>query len=237
MPVSDRRRRPEQNQLLRALPRIEYQRLLPELRDVSLPHGRVLFEPRARITHVYVPQHCVVSLLAPIAGEPGVEAAIVGNEGMVGLSIFLGADTSTMQAIAQIPDDARRLTVQAFRHALTRGTALRRIMLRYTDTVLSQIAQCAACNQRHRVEQRCARWFLMAHDRVGADQFALTQEFLGQMLDVKRPTVSAAAQRLQAAGAIRYRRGHVTVTDRVRLERAACACYRIIVEDYARAFG
>ena len=237
MPTSGAPRREERNQLLLALPRADYELLRPDLRDISLPHGEVLFEPQQRITHVYFPQHCVVSLLTPIAGESSVEVAIVGNEGMVGVGIFLGTGTSSMRAVSQVPDDARRLTVAAFRRALARGPALRRIMLRYTDTVVSQISQCAACNQRHCVEQRCARWFLMAHDRVGADQFALTQEFLGQMLDVQRPTVSTAAHRLQAMGAIRYRRGHVTVTDRSRLERASCVCYRAMVDDYARAFA
>lgn len=155
MPASDSSGRPEQNRLLLALPRADYERLQADLRDVFLPHGHVLFEPRERITHVYFPQHCVVSLLTPIADEPGVEVAIVGNEGMVGLNVFLGSDTATMRAIAQIPDDARRLTVEAFRRSMARGTEFRRIMLQYTDAMLRQLARCAACNQSHRVEQRC----------------------------------------------------------------------------------
>lgn len=230
-------RRLEQNQLLLALPRSDYERLRPELREVSLPHGTVLFEPRERITHVYFPQECVVSLLTPMHDGPGVEVAIVGKEGMVGVSVFLGTDRSSMQAVSQVADGARRLTVAAFRRALAWGTAFQRIMLRYTETILDQVAQCAACNQRHRVEQRCARWFLMTHDRVGDDQFSLTQEFLGQMLDVERPTVSAAARQLQAAGAIRYSRGRVTVTSRASLEEASCPCYRLMLQDYARAFA
>jgi len=227
----------EQNQLLLALPRADYKELQKDLQDVTLPQGRVLFESRKRITHVYFPQQCVISLVAPIDGEKGVEVAIVGNEGMAGLSVFLGVDTASIQAVIQIPDAAKRLTVAAFRRALARGTAMRRLMLRYSDAMLSQLAQCSACNQRHRVVQRCARWFLMTHDRVGDDQFLLTQEFLGQMLDVERPTVSRAARQLQAAGAIRYSRGRVTVTNRASLEGAACGCYRLIVQDYARAFA
>jgi CRP-like cAMP-binding protein len=237
MPASDSFRRPEKNQLLKALPQADYERLETDLREVFLSHGRVLFEPSERITHVYFPQHSVVSLLTPIAEEPGVEVAIVGNEGMVGLSVFLGSDIATMQAIAQIPDGARSLTVEAFRQSIARGTAFRRIMLRYTEAMVRQLARCSACNQRHRAEQRCARWLLMAHDRVGADHFTLTQESLGKMLDVKRPTVSAAARHLQAAGAIRYSRGRVTIADRARLERATCGCYRALVDDYARAFS
>ncbi len=237
MPTSDAPRRLELNQLLLALPRADYKELQKDLQDVTLPRGRVLFESRERITHVYFPQQCVISLVAPIDGERGVEVAIVGNEGMAGLSVFLGVDTASIQAVIQIPDAARRLTVAAFRRALARGTAMRRIMLRYTDSMLSQIAQCAACNQRHRVVQRCARWFLMTHDRVGDDEFSLTQEFLGQMLDVERPTVSAAARQLQAAGAIHYTRGRVTVTNRASLEGAACPCYKLLVQDYKRAFA
>jgi CRP-like cAMP-binding protein len=142
-------RHPEQNQLLRALPRSEYRRLLPDIQEVSLANGRVLFEARERIAHVYFPQHCVVSLLTVVDDEPGVEVAIVGNEGMVGLSVFLGAASATNRAVSQVPDGARRLTVAAFRRALSRGPALRRILLRYADTMLSQIAQSAACIQRH----------------------------------------------------------------------------------------
>lgn len=237
MSTSDAPRRLEQNQLLLALPRADYKELQKDLQDVTLPHGRVLFDARKRITHVYFPQRCVISLVAPIEGEKGVEVAIVGNEGMAGLGVFLGVDTASIQAVIQIPDAAKRLTVAAFRRALARGTAMRRLMLRYSDAMLSQLAQCSACNQRHRVVQRCARWFLMTHDRVGDDQFLLTQEFLGQMLDVERPTVSRAARQLQAAGAIRYSRGRVTVTNRASLEGAACSCYRVIVQDYARAFA
>ena len=237
MRPSDARREPEQNRLLRALPPAEYNQTLPGLQDVTLSHGQVLFETGERIDHVYFPQRAVVSLLAPVVDSAGVEIAIIGNEGMVGLSVFLGTATAQSRAVSQVPDGARRLTVAAFLRALSRGVALRRIMLRYADTLLGQVAQCAACNQRHSVTQRCARWFLMAHDRVGADRFALTQEFLGQMLDVGRPSVSLAARQLQAAGAIRYSRGHVTVTNRARLEGAACSCYGAIVRDYARAFS
>ncbi|HTL95005.1 MAG TPA: Crp/Fnr family transcriptional regulator [Gemmatimonadaceae bacterium] len=237
MSTSEASRHLERNQLLLALPRTDYKELQRDLQDVTLPQGRVLFQARERITHVYFPQRCVISLVAPIDGEKGVEVAIVGSEGMAGLSVFLGVDTASIQAVSQIPDAARRLTVAAFRRALARGTAMRRIMLRYTDALLSQLAQCSACNQRHRVVQRCARWFLMTHDRVGDAQFSLTQEFLGQMLDVERPTVSAAARQLQAAGAIQYSRGRVTVTNRASLEGAACTCYRLLVQDYARAFA
>jgi len=226
----------ERNRLLQALPAAEYDAMCADLRDVTLAHGAVLFEARAVVTHVYFPQGCVVSLLTPIDDGPPVEVGLVGNEGMAGLSVFLGGRVATTQAVLQVPDGASRMTAAAFRRALVRGPGLPALMRSYARTMLGQIAQNAACNQRHLVGPRCARWLLMAHDRVGADHFTLTQAFLGQMLGVERATVSLAAQALHALGVIRYARGHVTVTDRVGLEAASCGCYGVITADYARAF-
>jgi CRP-like cAMP-binding protein len=233
---------PERNLLLLALPAADYEALLPDLHAVTLAQGAVLFEARARITHVYFPQGCVVSLLTPADSGPAVEVGLVGNDGMAGVSVFLGGRTATTQAVLQVPDGMSRngmsrMSSAAFIRALARGPALGRLMQAYTRTLIGQIAQGAACNQRHHVGPRCARWLLMTHDRVGADRFALTQEFLGQMLGVQRPTVSLAAQELQALGLIRYARGQVTIADRGGLEAAACACYAVIEADYARAFA
>jgi CRP-like cAMP-binding protein len=228
---------PERNLLLLALPAADYGALLPDLHAVTVAHGAVLCEARARITHVYFPQGCVVSLLTPADDGPAVEVGLVGNEGMVGLSLFLGGRNATTQAVLQVPDGLSRMSAAAFVRALARGPTLHRLMQAYTRTLLGQIAQGLACNQRHLVGPRCARWLLMAHDRVGADRFTLTQEFLGQMLGVQRPTVSLAAQGLQSLGLIRYVRGQVTVTDRAGLEAAACGCYGLIEADYARAFA
>jgi CRP-like cAMP-binding protein len=151
--------------------------------------------------------------------------------------VFLGGRTSTTQAVLQVPDGAWRMTAAAFDRALGRGPALHRIMQAYARTVLGQVAQAVACNQRHLVGQRCARWLLMTHDRVGDDRFLLTQEFLGQMLGAQRTTVSLAAQQLHALGAIRYVRGRVTVLDRAELEAASCGCYAAVEADYASAFA
>jgi CRP-like cAMP-binding protein len=231
------RRPTERNRLLLALPKADYRALLPDLEPVVLAHGAVLFEARSRIRHVYFPQHCVISLLAAAGDGPGVEVGLIGNEGMAGLSVFLGADMSATQAVLQIPDGASRMEVGAFIHAVGRRTSLQQVLRRYTQSVFSQVTQCLACNQRHAVGPRCARWLLMAHDRVGADRFALTHEFLGQMLGAQRPTVSITAHRLQERGLIRYTRGIVTVLDRAGLETAACTCYDDMVGDYARAFA
>ena len=228
---------PERNRLLLALPAADYGELLPDLHAVTLAQGEVLFEARARIAHVYFPQGCVVSLLTPADDGPAVEVGLVGNDGMVGISVFLGGRTATTQAVLQVPDGASRMSVAAFGRALARSPALHRLMQAYARTLIGQIAQGAACNQRHVVTQRCARWLLMAHDRVGADRFTLTQQFLGQMLGVQRPTVSLAAQQLQALGLIRYARGQVTIADRAGLEATACGCYGMIEADYASAFA
>ena len=227
----------ERNRLLLALPGADYRALLPDLEAVVLPHGAVLFEARDRLTHIYFPQRCVVSLLTAAGDGPGVEVGLVGNEGMVGISAFLGSNTATTQAVLQIPDGAWRMEVRAFDRAVARQSSLRQVLQRYTRTVLSQVTQVLACNQRHAVSPRCARWLLMAHDRVGADRFELTQEFLGQMLGARRPTVSITAHALQTLGLIRYTRGMITVVDRVGLESASCTCYDAMEADYARAFA
>ena len=151
--------------------------------------------------------------------------------------MFLGGTSATTQAVLQVPDGAWRMDVAAFRRAVRRSSELRRVMLRYSRTLFGQVSRVLACNQRHAVSPRCARWLLMAHDRVGGDRFTLTQAFLGQMLGAGRPTVSVTANGLQALGLIRYSRGRITVTDRVGLEAAACACYGAIQNDYARAFA
>ncbi len=237
MPTTPAPRPAERNRLLLALPRSTYRALLPDLEAVILPHGAVLFEARAEITHIYFPQRCVISLLTAADEGPGVEVALIGNEGMAGLSVFLGAGSSTTQAVLQVPDGAWRMDVGAFGRAIAHEPSLHDVLKRYTQSVISQVAQGLACNQRHAVAPRCARWLLMAHDRVGADRFALTQEFLGQMLGARRPTVSVTAQGLQTLGLIRYTRGMVTVLDRAGLESAACTCYGVMEADYARAFG
>lgn len=180
--------------------------------------------------HVHFPTGCVISLVTYLEDGPPVEIATVGLEGMVGLPVFLGSDTMPSRAFGQVPGDSLRVTAAAFRAEVERNGPLVRVLNRYTQALLNQVAQTTACNRVHIVEQRCARSLLQTQDRVGSDQFA-------QMLGVRRSGVSAAAGMLQKAGLIRYARGHVTVLDRSGLESAACECYRVIKREFDRLLG
>ncbi len=234
MSVSDAFHVPLQNRLLAALPLDDYERLRPWLELVDLTTRQVLYKPHESITHVYFPRNCLVSLVTLMDDSTAIEVATVGNDGMVGLPVYLGTDRSADQAICQVPGTAFRIEAAAFRAQLGALSPLHRILQAYTLALLTLTSRTAACNRIHSMEQRCARWLLMTHDRVGADEFQLTQEFLAQMLGVRRATVNGAAGVLQRAGWIRYRRGQVTVVDRDGLEGACCGCYRVIADEFAR---
>jgi CRP-like cAMP-binding protein len=222
------------NRLLDSLPRPDLERLRPHLEAVSVGVKHVVYEPNGPIKHVYFPINCVISLVTYLEDGASVEMATIGLEGMVGLPIFLGTDTMPSRAFGQVPGDALRITAAAFTEEIQRNGPLVRVLNRYTQALFNQVAQTTACNRVHLVEQRCARWLLQTHDRVGSDQFSLTQEFLAQMLGVRRTGVSAAAGLLQKAGLIRYARGRITVLDRPGLESAACECYRVIKREFDR---
>jgi CRP-like cAMP-binding protein len=220
----------EQNRLLRTLPAGSYEQLLLRLEPVRLRLGHVLWEPREPISRVVFPRNCVVSLVVPLPNTRAVEAATVGREGMAGVPIALGATSTTMRAIVQVEGDALWMDAESLVEVMADDPALTRTLLRYAQALQEQTAQLVACNARHDVDARCARWLLMTQDRVGADRFDLTQDFLAQMLGVRRATVTVAASALQHDGIIRYARGHVTIVDRARLEAAACACYEVVRE-------
>jgi CRP-like cAMP-binding protein len=226
-----------ENRILAALPEVDRQRLLAHLEPVPLALKQVLSAPHAPITHVYFPLSGVVSLLTVTEVGEAIEVATVGNEGLVGLSAFLDADSSPGQAIVQIAGDALCMPADALRAETLAGGALQTLLHRYTQGRLTQLAQGAACNRLHAMPARCARWLLMTHDRVGIDDFPLTHQFLAQMLGVRRATVTVAVGSLQRANLIRYRRGHITVIDRHGLEGASCACYRIIRDEFDRLLG
>lgn len=226
-----------ENRLLAALPKEEYERLVANMEAVFLELKHSVYEPNEPIEYVYFVKNGVVSLLNVMEDGKEVEVATVGNEGMVGLPVFLGAEKIPGRAFSQVPGDALRMKADVFKDKVTPGTRLHDLLQRYTQALFNQIAQGTACNTLHSVEERMCRWLLMTQDRVGKDDFPLTQEFLGQMLGVRRPTVSIAASILQKAGLIRYSRGGITILDREGLEDSSCECYAIIKAEFDRLVG
>ena len=217
----------ESNRLLRVLPVGEYERLLPLLRPVRLRLRHVLVEPMRPIDEVWFVREGVCSTLAVEQEGGEVEVGTVGNEGLVGLPVVLGADSMPNRVMVQIEGDAWRIPAAELRRVLDERPAVRRVCLRYAQYFADQLAQSAACNRLHTLEERCARWLLLTHDRVHGDAFELTHEFLAQMLGVRRAGVTVAMGTLQRAALVQYARGRVTVSDRPRLEEASCDCYRI----------
>ena len=229
------RRRPK-NHLLAALPEKDFRRLLPYMTTVPIRLKQVLHQAGEPLRAVYFLNGGAASIVTLLADGTMVEATTVGNEGMLGIEAFLGRDAvATGQTLMQVPDtDAERLSVKDFRREAAAGGALHELMGRYTQVILAQLMQSTACNARHEVPQRCARWLLMTHDRMHEQDFTLSHEFMAVMLGVQRPTVSVVASTLQQAGLIRYTHGRVTVRDRKGLEAAACQCYPTIRAHYDR---
>ena len=227
---------PGENRLLVALPRDEHNRLLPHLEEISLPLRTILYEANGPIAHVFFPLNGVVSLVI-LDGGFTLEVGIIGNDGMVGTPVFLGSDRSPTRAIAQIHGAALRMDAKVFQKEIKRCGPLHDLVQRYTQAMINQISQSIVCNHRHSVQKRMCRWLLMSHDRVGADEFTLTHEFLAQMLGVRRPTVSAVAAILQKAGLLTYHRGRITILDRKGLEAASCECYRVVRNELDRLLG
>jgi len=225
------------NKLLAALPDIEYERLVPHLKVVSLPIRQVLYEPGEPITHVYFPNKAVVSLVNTMEDGSTVEVGLVSNEGMVGMPVILGGEAATTTAFVQIPDSAVRMDADILRSEFNRGGALQSLLLRYVQAVYTEISQGAACNRLHIVEGRLARWLLTVSDRLKSDDFPLTQEFIAQMLGVRRAGVTEAANTLSKAGMISYHRGQINILNREALEKTSCECYRVIQNEFARLLG
>ena len=228
---------PEGNYLLRLLTHDEYATLEPGLERVTLTAGQVVANPNEPFSHVYFPETCVFSQVKHLTGGDSVEVGTVGREGLCGISVFLGGDVLPDRVISQVPGQAQRMGAQEFSAVAESLPGLRHLLLRYTHAYLAQVAQTAACNAAHSVEQRCARWLLMTHDRVGGKQFQLTQEFLSFMLAVRRPGVTVAAGVLQRRGLLRYSRGKIDVLDRAGLEAASCECYSDVRSHFDRLLG
>ena len=232
--VSKSSRNPVGNNLLASLPKEEYKRLLPQLETVSLSLKQHLYRLNEPIEYVYFPNSGVVSVVSFLKDGRIVEVATVGNEGMIGTPILLGVDRILAETFVQIPGDGLRMKVDVFRREVPLGSPLHSLLLRYTQTLMNHLMQSVVCNQMHSVEERCCRWLLLTQDRVESDEFPLTQEFLAQMLGVRRATVSVVAATLQRVGLIRYHRGKIKVLDRQGLEAGSCECYQVVKQEYIR---
>jgi CRP-like cAMP-binding protein len=219
---------PGGNRLLARLPKKEYDRLLPKLKTVSLVLGEGLYDPGDEIKYVYFPNDSIISLVSQLSETSWLEVGMVGNEGMAGLAIFMGVKSSSTRALVQGSGTAMRMSAAAVRTEANRLGSLHRLLHRYSHSLLTQVSQSVACNRFHLVNARLARWLLMTNDRLGVNEFPLTQEFLSNMLGVRREGVSKAAGALQAARLISYSRGMITVLNRRGLEAKSCTCYAII---------
>jgi CRP-like cAMP-binding protein len=224
------------NMLLDALGPAERECVGPRLEEVSLELGASIYEANVPIPHVHFPTRGIISMVS-VSDEGTVEVGTVGREGMAGIPVLLQAEAMATRAFVQVKGMSLRMSASDFRQALTESAPFARLLFRYAQALFDQVAQSVACNRLHTLEERCARWLLMAHDRVGADDLVLKQQFLAEMLGVHRPAVTLAAGALQKAGLIRYRRGVITVLDRDGLEAAACSCYRIARTSMDRLVG
>jgi CRP-like cAMP-binding protein len=228
---------PPGNRLLARLPPEEYERLLPRLQLVQLTLKQVLFEPRSFIDYAYFPNRGVVSALTVMADGRAIEVATIGDEGMVGLPLLVGAKTTSNRVIVQVPGEALRMAEDVLREEVSRDCPLRRLLVLYHTAFLTQVSQAVACNGLHSVHQRCCRWLLMTQDRAHSDVFPMTHEFLAEMLGVRRSTVSEVLEPFQKKGLIRYSRGKCTVLDREGLKAGSCECFGRINEEFESLFG
>ena len=225
---------PTQNQLLAALPAADYQRLFPHLELIDLPLGRPLYESGGRLEHVYFPVEGIVSLLYVTHGGNSAELAVVGNEGMVGISLFMGGETTPNRAIVQSAIRAYRLPARVLKAHFAEGGALQLLLLKYTQALITQISQTAVCNLHHSVDQQLCRWLLLSLDRLPGSSLQMTQELIANMLGVRRQGVTESAGKLEREGLIRYGRGLITVLDRPGLEKRSCECYSVVRRETER---
>jgi CRP-like cAMP-binding protein len=225
---------PRQNHLLAALPADEYARLLPDLEWVPTPLGHVLYEPGVKMRHVYFPTTSIVSLLYVMEDGASAEIAVVGNEGVVGVSLFMGGESTTSRAVVQSEGHAYRLKAQLLKDEFFLAGPMQRLLLRYTQALLTQMAQTAVCNRHHSLDQQFCRWLLLSLDRLSSNELVMTQELIANMLGVRREGVTEAAGNVQRAGLIHYNRGRITVLDRPGLEARACECYAVVKKEFDR---
>ncbi|MEH2273864.1 MAG: Crp/Fnr family transcriptional regulator [Nostoc sp.] len=226
--------KPQANKLLAALPASDYERLLPHIKYVPLAFNQIIYKPGEPITHVYFPYHSVISIVTTMQDGSTVEAGLVSSEGMVGIPVILGGDTTTTKAIVQIGDGATQIDTDVLKSEFNRGGALQSLLLRYVQAQCTELGQGLACNRLHTIEERLARWLLTVTDRLESKDFLLTQEFIAQMLGVRRSGVTLAASTLNRAGIISYNRGRINILNRGILEDTSCECYQVIKNEFAR---
>jgi CRP-like cAMP-binding protein len=225
---------PTENFLLAALPAAELQRLLPHLEPVPLPLGSAVYESGDRLAHVYFPTDGIVSLLYVMENGASAEIAVTGREGVVGISLFMGGESTPSRAIVQSAGHAYRMGAQVLKREFERGGELQHLLLRYTQALITQMSQTAVCNRHHTIDQQLCRWLLMSLDRLPSNELHMTQELMANMLGVRREGVTEAAGRLQDAGLILYHRGRITVLDRMQLEQRVCECYAVVKREVDR---
>jgi CRP-like cAMP-binding protein len=228
------RHSPEQNHLLDALPTVDYERLAPYLELIPMPLGDVLYESGGTLGYVYFPTTSIVSLLYVMEDGASAEIALVGNEGILGISLFMGGETTPSRAVVQSAGHAFRLKAELLKNEFGRFGPTMHLLLRYTQALITQMAQTAVCNRHHSIDQQLCRWLLLSLDRLASNELSMTQELISNMLGVRREGVTDAARKLQGAGLIRYQRGRITVLDRPGLESRSCECYRVVKTEFDR---
>jgi CRP-like cAMP-binding protein len=222
------------NDLLAAMPVAELERWLPGLEPVDMPRGAVLYESGRKLSHVYFPTTAIISLLYVMEDGASAEIAVVGHDGLVGISLFMGGESTTSRAVVQSAGQGYRLKASLMMQEFNRAGPVMHLLLRYTQALISQMAQTAVCNRHHSLDQQLCRWLLLSLDRLPSNELIMTQELIANMLGVRREGVTEAAGRLHEAGVIHYRRGHITVLDRKKLERRTCECYAAAKKEYDR---
>ena len=225
---------PRGNHLIDVLPAAEWERLGPHLVLLDMPLGQVVYEPGGRLDHVYFPTTAIISLLYVMEDGASAEIAIVGNEGMVGIALFMGGETTPSRAVVQSAGQAYRLNARILKEEFHRAGAMQRLLLRYTQALITQMAQTAVCNRHHSIDQQLCRWLLLSIDRLPSNELKMTQELIANMLGVRRPGVTEAAMKLQDAGLIRYNYVHIEVLDRPGLEKRVCECYGVVKREFDR---
>jgi CRP-like cAMP-binding protein len=223
-----------ENHLLAALPDAEWQRWLPHLERVVMPLGQVLYEAGDTLSHVYFPTTAIVSLLYVMESGASAEIAVVGNEGIVGISLFMGGNSTPSRAVVQSAGQGFRLRAPVMKDAFDQAGAVLHLLLRYTQALITQMAQTAVCNRHHSLDQQLCLWLLLSLDRLASNELVMTQELIANMLGVRREGVTEGALKLQQAGLIRYARGHISVLDRIGLEQRSCECYAVVKKEYDR---